>query len=59
MELFFHDVGLAGANRDFPKTVFRSVKIETVQQNLPNPLKQWVITEAERSSTTVLLPSEY
>ncbi|MEP0859029.1 HNH endonuclease [Trichocoleus sp. DQ-U1] len=36
MELFFHDVGLKGATRDFPKTVFSQVPISLVGQSVPN-----------------------
>lgn len=27
--------------------------------NLPNEARMWIITEADRSATTLLLPSEY
>ncbi len=35
MQLFFHDVGLKGAERDFPKTVFGDVPIELVERAVP------------------------
>jgi 5-methylcytosine-specific restriction protein A len=40
MELFFHDVGITGANRDFPKTVFGDVSFETLEKYLPIHLKR-------------------
>lgn len=36
MELFFHDVGLKGATRDFPKTVFKKIPISLIEQTVPN-----------------------
>lgn len=39
MQLFFHDVGLKGANSDFPKTVFGDVAIEDVVEKMPAHLK--------------------
>ncbi|WOB42637.1 restriction endonuclease [Thermoleptolyngbya oregonensis NK1-22] len=36
MELFFHDVGLKGATRDFPKTIFNKIPISLVEQTVPN-----------------------
>jgi hypothetical protein len=36
MELYYHHVGLTGAREDFPKTVFRSVPISVVRQNVPD-----------------------
>ena len=39
MQLFFHDVGLKGAERDFPKTVFGSVPLETVEEYAPDHLR--------------------
>ena len=34
-QIFFHNVGLDGANRDFPKTVFNSISINVVEQSIP------------------------
>jgi 5-methylcytosine-specific restriction protein A len=39
MELFFHDVGLKGATRDFPKTVFNKIPVSLVEQIVPNTEK--------------------
>jgi 5-methylcytosine-specific restriction protein A len=39
MELFFHDVGLKGSERDFPKTVFGSVSLQTVEEYAPEYLR--------------------
>lgn len=39
MELFFHDVGLKGAERDFPKTVFSSVPLQVVEEYAPEYLR--------------------
>ncbi|MBD2096010.1 HNH endonuclease [Trichocoleus sp. FACHB-591] len=36
MELFFHDVGLKGATRDFPKTVFSQISILLVEESVPD-----------------------
>lgn len=36
MELFFHDVGLKGSTRDFPKTIFKKIPISLVEQTVPN-----------------------
>lgn len=35
MQLFFHDVGLKGANADFPKTVFGEVAISDIVEHCP------------------------
>ncbi|PAP80839.1 restriction endonuclease [Rubrivirga sp. SAORIC476] len=39
MQLFFHDVGLKGAERDFPKTVFGDVAVELVERSAPSHLR--------------------
>lgn len=39
MQLFFHDVGLKGAERDFPKTVFGDVPLEVVDRSAPPHLR--------------------
>ena len=39
MELFFHDVGLKGATRDFPKTIFNEISISLVEKIVPNTEK--------------------
>ncbi len=36
MELYYHNVGSKGAGDDFPKTVFRSVPISVVRENVPD-----------------------
>jgi hypothetical protein len=35
MQLFFHNVGLDGATRDFPKTVFKGIPIAVAEKNIP------------------------
>ena len=35
MQLFFHNVGLDGATRNFPKTVFSSIPIAVAEQSIP------------------------
>lgn len=35
MQLFFHNVGLNGATRDFPKTVFSSIPVTVAEQSIP------------------------
>lgn len=35
MQLFFHNVGLDGARRDFPKTVFNRISITIAEQSIP------------------------
>ncbi len=35
MQLFFHDVGLKGANADFPKTVFGEVAVSDIVEHCP------------------------
>ncbi len=35
MQLFFHNVGLNGATRDFPKTVFNSIPVTVAEQSIP------------------------
>jgi 5-methylcytosine-specific restriction protein A len=44
MQLFFHDVGLKGATRDFPQTVFGSVSISTVEKHAPKELKAEMVS---------------
>ena len=39
MQLFFHDVGLKGAERDFPKTVFGSIPLQVVEEHAPDYFK--------------------
>ncbi|WP_379543867.1 HNH endonuclease [Psychrobacter sp. R86515] len=39
MQLFFHDVGLKGSARDFPKTIFSEISVEHILQNVPADLK--------------------
>lgn len=39
MQLFFHDVGLQGADRDFPKTVFGDIAIDEIVSRVPKHLK--------------------
>lgn len=39
MELFYHDVGLKGADRDFPRTVFGSVPVKVVEEHAPHHLR--------------------
>ena len=43
MQLFFHDVGLQGSNRDFPKTVFANVPVQVVEERTPGFLKEEVV----------------
>lgn len=43
MQLFFHDVGLKGAERDFPKTVFGDVPLEVVERSAPAHLRAEMI----------------
>lgn len=52
MNLFFHDVGQKGANRDFPRTVFNSVGIDVVEKNAPEHLRDEMV-----SSLHSLFPS--
>jgi hypothetical protein len=35
MQLFFHNVGLNGATRDFPKTVFNRIPIKIAERSIP------------------------
>ncbi|WP_237769905.1 hypothetical protein [Vibrio parahaemolyticus] len=39
MQLFFHDVGLKGANADFPKTVFGEVAVSDIVEHCPSHLQ--------------------
>jgi len=43
MQIFFHDVGRAGADRDFPKTVFNKVSIEEVRESLPENVQSEIV----------------
>lgn len=36
MNLFFHEVGKKGADEDFPKTIFNTVNLETIQKLIPS-----------------------
>ena len=42
MQLFFHDVGLKGAEKDFPKTIFGKVSIEKIIEHVQPALKEEV-----------------
>ncbi|WP_462153926.1 HNH endonuclease [Pseudoalteromonas piscicida] len=42
MQLFFHDVGLKGAQADFPKTIFGDIAISDIVESCPIHLKQEV-----------------
>lgn len=48
MQIFFHDVGLQGANRDFPKTVFGSVAIDQIVEHIPVHLRDVASVELNR-----------
>lgn len=39
MQLFFHDVGLKGANADFPKTIYNEVSISDIVEQCPIELR--------------------
>lgn len=39
MELYYHNVGLAGADRDFPKTVFGRVPLDMIEAHAPEYLR--------------------
>jgi hypothetical protein len=45
MELFFHHVGQAGADEDFPKTVFADVDLTRIEQAIPldDPLRDDIL----------------
>jgi 5-methylcytosine-specific restriction enzyme A len=45
LELFFHDVGLKGAERDFPKTVFGAIPLSLIEKNVPPHLRVRVSDE--------------
>jgi hypothetical protein len=47
MRLFFHHVGLDGARRDFPRTVFSDVQMSVAEDNIPenNPFRQAILSE--------------
>lgn len=49
MQLFFHDVGLKGANADFPKTVFGDVAVEDIVEHCPLYLKDEIRSELQTS----------
>jgi 5-methylcytosine-specific restriction protein A len=40
MDLYYHNVGLAGADRDFPKTVFGRVELATIESHAPGHLRE-------------------
>lgn len=42
MQLFFHDVGLKGSERDFPRTIFSEVSVDHILQHVPSTLKDEV-----------------
>ena len=48
MQIFFHDVGLQGANRDFPKTVFGNVAIDQIVEHVPNHLREVISAELSK-----------
>ncbi|QJW89366.1 restriction endonuclease [Spirosoma taeanense] len=48
MQLFFHDVGISGADRDFPKTVFSSISLQTIEKNIPQHVKSEVLEALDR-----------
>jgi len=48
MQLFFHDVGLKGATRDFPKTVFGNVSISMVEKHAPAALKTEMLSTLQQ-----------
>lgn len=39
MQLFFHDVGLKGANTDFPKTIYSEIEVADIVKRCPDHLK--------------------
>ena len=39
MNLFFHDVGLKGSKKDFPKTILSTVSIKKIIEHVPSALK--------------------
>jgi 5-methylcytosine-specific restriction protein A len=47
MHLYFHHVGQDGSARDFPKTVWGKVRIETVEANIPSsePKREAILRE--------------
>lgn len=45
MQLFFHDVGIKGANSDFPKTVFGDVAIADIVERCPIHLQAEIENE--------------
>lgn len=45
MQLFFHDVGLKGANADFPKTIYSDIAISDIVAQCPVELRE-VIRES-------------
>ncbi len=40
MQLFFHDVGLKGANTDFPKTIYSDIAISDIVAQCPMELRE-------------------
>lgn len=51
MKVFYHVVGLEGANEDFKKTVFGKQSISTVKRNIPDtsPYKAEIIRSLEKT----------
>lgn len=49
MDLFFHDVGMEGAKRDFPKTVFGLVSISDISKYIPEDLRDDVLSQLNNS----------
>ncbi|XGW00256.1 MAG: hypothetical protein ACAF41_15135 [Leptolyngbya sp. BL-A-14] len=49
MQLFFHNVGLNGANRDFPKTVSNRIPITVAEQSIPldAPYREEVVQQLQ------------
>lgn len=47
MQLFFHDVGLKGANADFPKTIYTDIAISDIVEQCPQHLKEEVAKHLE------------
>lgn len=39
MQLFFHDVGLKGSDKDFPKTIFSDIAIDDILKYIPQSFK--------------------
>ncbi len=54
MQLFFHDVGLKGANSDFPKTVFNSIDVGEIVEAAPIELRLSLQSELNNEFPTGL-----